>query len=258
MAAFTMTVKNAQVSGPALLFIHGFPLDRRIWLQVAEKMPTTVRLLIPDLPGCGNSSLPELSWTMDEYARHLLKLMDGLGFRKFIVAGHSMGGYILFALHRLAPERIAGGALVSSRALPDTEDARKIREAVAQRAEKEGPGFLAATMPEKAVGSNPPPGVLDTLRTIIREAQPKGVAAAARAMAARPDATPQLSKISCPTLVLAGRQDKIVPAAESEAMAKAISGTKLVWCENSGHVPMLEEPDLVARELTALVNDVRK
>jgi pimeloyl-ACP methyl ester carboxylesterase len=96
--------------------------------------------------------------------------------------------------------------------------------------------------------------VLDTLRTIIGSAPGKGVAAASRAMAARPDATPQLSRISVPTVVFAGRGDKIVPPAESEAMATAIPGAKLVWCENSGHVPMLEEPDLVARELAALVS----
>jgi len=78
------------------------------------------------------------------------------------------------------------------------------------------------------------------------------VAAAARAMASRPDATPHLGRISCPTVVFAGRHDKIVPAAESEAMAKAIPGAKLVWCETSGHVPMLEEPELVTRELAAL------
>ena len=52
--------------------------------------------------------------------------------------------------------------------------------------------------------------------------------------------------------VFAGRGDKIVPPTESEAMAKGIPGAKLVWCEQSGHVPMLEEPDLVARELAAL------
>jgi pimeloyl-ACP methyl ester carboxylesterase len=80
-----------------------------------------------------------------------------------------------------------------------------------------------------------------------------GVAAALRAMASRPDATPSLARIACPAVVFAGRQDQIVPAAESEAMAKAIPGAKLVWCETSGHVPMLEQPDLVARELASLV-----
>jgi non-heme chloroperoxidase len=94
--------------------------------------------------------------------------------------------------------------------------------------------------------------VLDTLRTIMSEAQPAGAAAAARAMAGRIDSTPGLARISCPIIVLAGRQDKIIPAAESEAMAKGIPGARLVWCERSGHVPMLEEADLVTRELGAL------
>jgi pimeloyl-ACP methyl ester carboxylesterase len=55
-------------------------------------------------------------------------------------------------------------------------------------------------------------------------------------------------------MVFAGRQDKIVPNAESEAMAKGIPGARLVWCERSGHVPMLEEPDLIAHGLSALVS----
>lgn len=235
-----------------LLLVHGFPLDRRIWTPVIERLPSTLRVVDPDLPGCGKEPLPTGPMTMDDYARHLLERMDAQGHRKFFVAGHSMGGYILFAMLRQAPDRIAGGALVSSRALPESEDGRKMRETVALRAEKEGPGFLVATMPEKAVGNEPPPGVIDAIRAVIREAQPKGVAAAARAMAARPDATPQLGAIACPIVVFAGRQDKIVPASESEAMAKAIPGARLVWCERSGHVPMLEEPDLVARELADL------
>jgi len=251
MAVLNMFAREAR--GPALLFVHGFPLDNRIWMDVVSRMPPTVALYAPDLPGCGKSSLPPLTWTMDEYARFLLRIMDERDFKKFFVAGHSMGGYIVFALLRLAPERIAGAALVSSRALPDPEDVRKTRETVAQRAEKEGPGFLAETMPARAVGANPSPALLETLKTIMSAAQPAGVAAAARAMAARPDATPNLGRISCPTLVFAGRQDKIIPPAESEAMAKAIPGSKLIWCERSGHVPMLEEPELVTRELAALV-----
>ncbi|MBI3855977.1 MAG: alpha/beta hydrolase [Planctomycetes bacterium] len=243
---------DSKATGTPLVLVHGFPLDARIWDKVLAQLRIPAPV-VPDLRGHGKTPLPPGPCSLEDYARDLLKLMDDAEVERFFVAGHSMGGYILFALHRLAPHRIAGGALVSSRALPDTEEGRKLREATALRAEKEGPGFLVTTMPEKAVGPTPPPGVLDTLRKIIREAQPRGVAAAARAMAARPDATPQLPKIGFPVVVLAGRGDKIVPAAESEAMAKAIPGAKLVWCEKSGHVPMLEEPDLVARELEALV-----
>jgi len=240
-------------SGKPLLLIHGFPLDERIWDKVTPPLVVNAKLILAQLRGLGTAVLPPGPCTIDDYARDMFEVLDACGLEKCAVAGHSMGGYILFAMLRLAPERVSAAAFVSSRALPDTEDARKTREATALRAEKEGAGFLAATMPEKAVGNAPPAGVLDTLRTIIRSAPGKGVAAASRAMASRPDATPQLSRISVPTVVFAGRGDKIVPAAESEAMAKAIPGSKLVWCENSGHVPMLEEPDLVARELSALV-----
>lgn len=249
----TLDFSVREGTGPVLLLIHGFPLDRRIWEDVVARIPAPVRIVLPDLRGHGRSAQPPGPCTIDDYARDLLETMDRAKAPKFFVAGHSMGGYILFGLHRLAPGRIAGAALVSSRALPDNDEGRKTRETVAQRAEKEGAGFLAQTMPEKAAGNQPPPGVLDRLRAIIGDAQPAGVAAAARAMGSRPDATPQLGGIAFPTVVFAGRQDKLVPPAESEAMAKAIPRAKLVWCERSGHVPMMEEPDLVARELAALM-----
>ena len=250
MAPLNLVTRNDR--GVALLLIHGFPLDNRLWDPVLWRLPSNLRVLLPDLPGMGKSPLPPEVRTIDDYARALLALMDEQKIPKFFVAGHSMGGYVALAMQRQAPDRIAGIALVSSRSLPDGEEGRKTREATAQRAEKEGPGFLVSSMPEKAVGDTPPPGVLETLRTIMSAANAAGVAAAARAMASRQDATPHLRDIDCPAVVLAGRQDKLIPAAESEAMAKAIPGARLVWCEHSGHVPMLEEPDLVARELAGL------
>lgn len=250
MAPLNLTTRDGP--GPALLLIHGFPLDHRLWEPVLSKLPSTLHVLLPDLPGMGRSPIPPEVRSIDDYARALLALMDEQKISTFAVAGHSMGGYIAFAMQRQAPDRVVGLGLVSSRANPESGEGRKTREATAQRAEKEGPGFLAASMPEKAVGNAPPSGVVDTLRTIMSASTAAGVAAASRAMATRPDATPHLARIACPTVVLAGRQDKIVPVAESEAMAKGIPGAKLVWCETSGHVPMLEEPDLVARELAAL------
>ena len=250
MAPLNLATRNDR--GPALLLIHGFPLDNRLWDAVVARLPSSLHILLPDLPGMGKSPLSPEIRTIDDYARALLSLLDEQKIAKVAVAGHSMGGYIALAMQRQAPDRIRGIALISSRSLPESEEGKKTREATAQRAEKEGPGFLVATMPEKAAGAAPPPGVIETLRTIMGAANGAGVAAASRAMASRPDATPHLGRIACPVVVFAGRQDKIVPAAESEAMAKAIPGATLVWCETSGHVPMLEQPDLVARELAAL------
>jgi pimeloyl-ACP methyl ester carboxylesterase len=240
-------------TGPAILLIHGFPLDRRVWEAQIGGLSARGRIVAPDLPGCGRSPLSPAPASIDDYARALLSLMDARGLARFAVAGHSMGGYIIFALHRLAPDRLTGAAFVSSRAMPDTEAGRKTREETAQRALREGPGFLADSMPAKAAADGAPPALLERLRAIMKDANGPGVAAAARAMAGRPDAVPQLARIACPAVVFAGRLDKIVPPAESEAMAQGIPGARLVWCEKSGHVPMMEEPDLVTRELSALL-----
>jgi pimeloyl-ACP methyl ester carboxylesterase len=239
--------------GPALLLIHGFPLDRRIWEAQIDALSAHARVIAPDLPGFGRSPAGPLPESLDGTGHLLLRVLDSLGIKSFAVAGHSMGGYILFALHRLAPDRLAAAALVSSRAKADSDEARKAREETAQRAIREGAAFLAESMTARVTAADVSPQLLERLRAIMSDSSGSGIAAASRAMAARPDATPQLARLACPTIVLAGRQDKVVPPSESEAMAKAIPGARLVWCEKSGHMPMMEEPDVVSRSLSELI-----
>jgi pimeloyl-ACP methyl ester carboxylesterase len=107
-------------------------------------------------------------------------------------------------------------------------------------------------MPAKLFGSLPSAEAAASLQAIMRSASGAGTAAAARAMASRPDARGQLPGIRVPTVLIAGRNDAVVPPAESEAMAAAIPGSRLVWAERSGHLPMLEEPGLVTAELATL------
>jgi pimeloyl-ACP methyl ester carboxylesterase len=238
--------------GPALLLVHGFPLDRRTWEAQVGPLSGRFRVIAPDLPGFGKSSLLPAPASMDEAARGILSLLDSLGVDRFAAAGHSMGGYLVFALHRLAPDRLTGVGLVSTRAKADTDEARRARGETADRALREGPGFLAESMPVRLTADGAPAGLLDLLRSIMRQAAAGAVAAWSRAMASRPDATPQLERIAVPTVVVAGRKDKIVPPAESEAMAAAIPGALRVWCERSGHLPMMEEPESVTAALLRL------
>jgi pimeloyl-ACP methyl ester carboxylesterase len=242
-----------QGEGPALLLLHGFPLDRRIWEAQLEPLATGARVVAPDLPGFGGSPLAPPPASLDDYARALLEALDSRRIDRVAVAGHSMGGYIAFALHRLAPRRLSGLALVSSRAAADSPEGRKAREETAQRALREGPGFLAETMPARVTADGASPELLGRLERIMRASSGAGIAAASRAMASRPDATPELASLRVPTVIFAGRKDKVVPPAESESMAKAIPGAKLVWCERSGHMPMMEEPGLVTAVLKSLV-----
>ena len=73
----------------------------------------------------------------------------------------------------------------------------------------------------------------------------RGLAAALRGMAQRPDATPLLPAINCPTLLVVGREDAIASPAEMGAMARAIPGARLVEIPAAGHMAPLEQPDAV-------------
>jgi pimeloyl-ACP methyl ester carboxylesterase len=83
---------------------------------------------------------------------------------------------------------------------------------------------------------------------------PAGVAAAQRGMARRPDSTPTLATIACPTLVIVGEQDALTPPSESEKMAAAVKGAKLVKVPGAGHLSNMENPDAFNAPLQGFVD----
>jgi pimeloyl-ACP methyl ester carboxylesterase len=90
--------------------------------------------------------------------------------------------------------------------------------------------------------------VRNELRTLGRQ-RPEAVIAGLEALRDRPDRRPELSEITCPTLVIVGSADAITPPAEAQAMAAAISGARLVSLAGAGHISNLEAPEGFVRAL---------
>lgn len=83
-------------TGPAVLLVHGFPLNRRMWRPQADALAKAgFRVITPDLPGFGESDAPTSDWSLPAYADVLIGLLDHLGVRQAAVCGMSMGGYVL-------------------------------------------------------------------------------------------------------------------------------------------------------------------
>ena len=101
------------------------------------------------------------------------------------------------------------------------------------------------------------PEVVDRLRQIILAGDPAGYAATSRGLAERPNFTPLLPQIDCPTLLIVGRQDAISTAAEMNAMARAIPGSRIVEIDGAGHVTPLEAPGEVSRAMGEFLCGVR-
>jgi 3-oxoadipate enol-lactonase len=89
------------------------------------------------------------------------------------------------------------------------------------------------------------PHIVDSIQKLIERTDPRGIAAAARGMAQRPDFTAELQNISCPTLVVVGQDDAVSPVAEMQGIAQAIPGARFTVIPNAGHMSPLEQPDMV-------------
>ena len=146
--------------GRPVVLLHAFPLSADMWRPQLDRVPDGWRFIAPDLRGFqppGSDLHPSAttaapSTSVDDYARDVLELMDGLSIETAVLGGLSMGGYVTLALHRLAPERVAAMVLADTKATADTEEAKAGRRATAEKLRAEGVGAVVEGMLPKLLG----------------------------------------------------------------------------------------------------------
>jgi pimeloyl-ACP methyl ester carboxylesterase len=239
-----------------LVLLHAFPLERSMWRPVAGRLAAAgVPAVLVDLPGLGESPLPDGVPDLAVSADAVAGVLDALELPRAVVAGVSMGGYVALALARRHPGRLAGLALVDTKAEADGDAARTTRERVA--AAVEGPEGTAALDPmlEALLGPTTRADraeLAGEVAAALRAARPEGVAWSQRAMAARPDSTALLPGITVPAAVVVGAEDGLAPPAQAAAMAEALPDAVLTEIPRAGHLTPLEAPDAVAAALLGL------
>jgi pimeloyl-ACP methyl ester carboxylesterase len=163
---------------------------------------------------------------------------------RFALAGHSMGGYIAFEIIRQAPQRVAKLALINTQARPDTAEASAGRRARIARARDGGLHDVLDEMIPQLV--HPSRAGEADMRKLFHDmgddVRAEGFIKNQTAMIARVDSRPTMATIKCPTLVLTGDQDMLIPNTLSKEMADGIAGAKLVIIPECGHCPQPERP----------------
>jgi len=244
--------------GVPVVLLHAFPLERSGWEPVADRLAAAgVATVRPDLPGLGESPLPDagppdLAVSADAVAG----LLDRSGIDRAVVAGVSMGGYVALSLARRHADRLAGIALIDTKAEADAEPARANRERVAIAVTGPEGTAVLAPMLDGLLGATSRAGRPELVRRVaegLRSARPHGVAWSQRAMAARPDATAELPGIAVPVAVVVGEEDGLTPPAVARAMAAALPDAVLTVLPRTGHLSPLEAPDAVTAALLALL-----
>lgn len=250
-------------SGPPLVLLHAFPLSSVMFDEIRHRFAGgdgyAARVITPDARGFGGSRLGDTAGrpTLDEYAADIAALLDRLELDRVTLGGVSMGGYVAMAFARRHPDRIAGLALLDTKASEDTEEAKANRHTLADTVERTGSvePLLTAVLP-KLLGTTTAqsrPELAGRVRTWVEAASPPAVARASRAMAARPDSFGTLRAFDGPALVLVGEEDELSPVKDAEAMAAALPDAELVVVPATGHLAAVEDSHPVIPALARLL-----
>lgn len=232
--------------GPAILFIHGFPLDHSIWQDQVENLEGWMRIA-PDLRGMGQSDAPDLGYSMATYADDLLALLNTLGVDRVVLCGMSLGGYVAFEMLRRARDRVRAVVLLNTRAEADSPEARKARDQSAAQVREGGAEAVAIAMVPKILGSltaRENPALVERVHRMMATTPVSGILGALGALRDRPDSFPLLPTLEgMPALVIAGEDDQVIPPARAKAMADALPESELSLIPDAGHLAPLERPE---------------
>lgn len=231
-------------SGPVTIFIHGFPLDRRMWIGQLAGLAKSRRCVAVDLRGHGLSMFEgkDPVFSMDLFADDVAKTMDDLGADQADICGLSMGGYVAFAFWRRHPARVRSLILADTKAEADSDEAKAGREKTAAMVREQGMEALWDGLGAKLLASNPKAEDVARLKEMFLDQDPSVIAADALAMKGRPDSSPDLAGITVPVLWVHGEEDQLMPIDGGRATAERIPGAKFAAIPKGGHMAPMENP----------------
>jgi pimeloyl-ACP methyl ester carboxylesterase len=233
-------------SGPDVVLLHPFPLNRHFWDSVTAQLSTRYRLVLPDLRAHGDSELGEGPATMPKLAADLSRLCREESINKAFFVGVSIGGYLLFEFWRRYRDQVAALVLANTRPAAETPEGKANRLQLADRVLREGTaGFLGEMLSNRQLLSRTTrtnrPDIIDAALMMMQSMSAEDIAEVQRGMAERPDSVATLATINVPTLLIAGSEDS-VPLSEFELMRQHICGSRLQVISRAGHYAALEKP----------------
>lgn len=217
-----------------LLLIPGHLCDHALWAHQTRHLADVADMSVAATDG-GPS--------VEAMARAILAKAPG----RFAMAGLSMGGYIALEIMRQAPQRVERLALFDTAAggnSPAANERRRRHMGLIDEGKFEMvlDEFCQLVVPPARLADI---ALMDEMRRMMRRIGPGLARTQQQAMLDRDDMRPTLGRISCPTLVLCGRQDTLTPIAGHEEIAAGIRESKLVVIENCGHMSTMEQPEAV-------------
>ena len=248
-----------QGQGTPLLMIHGFGGSLHNFDALSESLESRYRIIRLDLPGFGLSALPLPEGEKADYIGHYRDFFNAffarLGLDSVYVIGNSLGGWIGWDLAAEKPEFVKKLVLIAPAGYEMEEISAKVARilripGIELLYSKGQPMFMSRSNAEKVFATdslisnelvltnNRMSNTGNNLENLIRLGRAGQVADTVR-----------IRQVQCPTLILWGRQDEIIPYAHASKFNRDIKGSKLISYDPCGHCPQMEIPGIVSRDM---------
>jgi len=249
-------LENNIPSDKTLVLIHGFGMNKDTWLNLANKLNGKYHLIILDLIGDGESSKPlDIDYTIDNQTKLLHEFLNTFKKKKFVLVGNSMGGQI--ALNYAYYYKIDSLIVLDSMGIKvedsfvDKLGRKKLEEMYlnicsAEKMEKlmnisftktpYVPNFILEYLTQEKcklsnLDTHKYEGLFDNDLNLLADMTKKSMA------------------INIPTLILWGKEDKVISVKNADALNRYIKNSKLIIFNNIGHMPMIEDSELTANSI---------
>lgn len=242
---------------PALVFVHGIGGSSSSWQSVIGAFAETHRVVALDLPGHGQSDVPDAAtadYSVAGLAAAVSAALAALGLTRVTLVGHSLGGAVAMAVALAEPDAVERLVLVDSAGFGEeiSGDLLALLADVPSEAGSrallglffEDPRLVLDAGVAEHHGALSRPGAHDAVQAIAADAFPGG-----RQAAARP------GDLTQPVLVIWGGRDRVVPAAHADAARTAIADVRVAVLPDSGHAPQVEDPEAFAAHVAGFLAD---
>ncbi|MFZ3272789.1 MAG: alpha/beta fold hydrolase [Lutibacter sp.] len=245
---FTSTGK-----GSAVVLIHGFLENSSMWQEVSQELSKKNKVICIDLLGHGKTGNLGYIHSMEDQAQMLKAVLNHLKLRKYVVVGHSMGGYVALAFAKLFPESVKGLCLMNSTALPDSEEKKINRDRAIIAVKQNHKTFIRIAIPMLFSEKNREIFGKE-IEQITQEAlqlSPQGIIAALEGMKIRKNQTSIYKTAHFPIQMIIGKQD---PALDCDLLISQTKNTNVKVIEFSdGHMSHIENKNGLIKNLSDFI-----
>ncbi|MES2513455.1 MAG: alpha/beta hydrolase [Bacteroidota bacterium] len=230
--------------GRTVVLLHGFLGSHLIWGSTVESLSKSFRVIAIDLPGHGETDCFGYVHTSELIAKCVKVVMDSLRLKRYVIIGHSMGGYAALAFADLFPDNLRGLCLYHSTAFADSEEKKRDRTRSIRVVKSNHTIYTTEVVKNLFAAKNAKylKEEIAFAQKVAAKTSKQSIIASLEGMKDRPNRDIILGMAHYPIMMVIGELDNVLPYQQLLEQSELIKDKHILFLEHDGHMGFLESP----------------